>query len=84
MSSTAHLTCQELVELVTDYLEGALPTAEKTRFEDHIQQCEGCRGYLSQMRATIQVTGHLSEDNIKPTDRDEMLNVFRHWKQGQE
>ncbi len=84
MSSHSHLTCQELVELVTDYLEGTLPPVEKSRFEGHIQQCEGCRGYLAQMHTTIRLTGRLSENNIKPVARDEMLKVFRDWKQGNE
>ena len=52
MNATA-LSCQELVELVTDYLEGALPEAERIRFDDHLGGCDGCSAYLSQMRATI-------------------------------
>jgi anti-sigma factor RsiW len=79
---TVELTCRELVELVTEYLEGTLPPAEKERFEEHLKGCSGCQSYLAQMRTTIRLTGKLSEDNLAPVARDEMLNVFRHWRQG--
>lgn len=80
MTDFERLTCQELVELVTDYLEGALQISERTRFEVHLKSCQGCRNYLEQMRLTIQLTGQLTEDNLSPAVRDELLNVFRHWK----
>ena len=53
------VTCRELVELVTDYLEGALDLDDRARFEAHLDSCEGCRAYLSQMRTTIRVLRHL-------------------------
>ncbi len=58
------LTCKELVELVTDYLEGVLPPAERRRFEEHLAGCQGCWNYLQQMRATIRLTGQLTEEAI--------------------
>ena len=58
------LPCQELVELVTDYLEGRLPPLERLRFEAHLAQCGGCRTYLEQMRQTIRALGRLTEDSI--------------------
>jgi len=61
--ATAHedeLTCQELVEIVSDYLKGALPLDERQRFEAHLEICEGCRRYLDQMRTTILVIGRLN------------------------
>ena len=74
------LSCQELVELVTDYVEGALPEETRARFEAHVGLCDGCRVYLEQMRQTIQATGKLTEAAIDPTARDELLKVFRDWK----
>jgi hypothetical protein len=77
------LTCQELVELVTDYLEDALPPTERSRFDDHIARCVGCTRYLEQMRLTISTVGRLGEDDLSPSVRDDLLTVFRAWKSGQ-
>jgi predicted anti-sigma-YlaC factor YlaD len=74
------LTCKELVELVTDYLEGVLPPAERRRFEEHLAGCQGCRDYLQQMRETIRLTGQLTEEAIEPQAREALLHVFRAWK----
>jgi anti-sigma factor RsiW len=76
------LTCRELVELVTDYLEGALPARERARFEAHLPTCSGCRAYLEQMRTTIRLTGRLTEDAIPEQATAELLRVFRDWKRG--
>jgi hypothetical protein len=77
------LTCQELVELVTDYLEDALPDGERTRFESHIAGCVGCTRYLEQMRLTISTVGQLCENDLVPAARDDLLATFRAWKSGQ-
>lgn len=77
----AELTCQELVELVTDYLEQALPPEEQARFEAHLAGCRGCRTYVEQMRQTIAVVGTLTEETIPPPAREDLLTAFRHWKQ---
>jgi predicted anti-sigma-YlaC factor YlaD len=74
------LTCKELVELVTDYLEGTLPPAEQTRFEEHLGVCSGCRHYLEQMRQTVRALGTLTEETIEPPARDTLLHLFRDWK----
>jgi anti-sigma factor RsiW len=74
------LTCKELVELVTDYLEGKLPARDRRRFERHLGDCGGCTNYVEQMRTTIAATGRLSEDSISPDVRDELLAAFRDWK----
>ena len=63
------LSCQELVELVTDYLEDALPPVERARFEAHIEPCDGCRAYLEQIRTTIELTGRLTPSNSSPPPR---------------
>ena len=77
------LTCKELVELVTEYLENTLPQNDRVCFENHIKGCTGCRTYLEQMRQTIQVVGHLSEETIAPDAKDELLNIFRNWNSGE-
>ncbi|MBI1257348.1 MAG: anti-sigma factor [Chloroflexi bacterium] len=74
------MACKELVELVTDYLEGTLPPDQRTRFEEHLSACGGCRTYIAQMRETIHLTGMLSEDDITPEAEDELLRAFRDWK----
>ena len=74
------LTCQELVELVTDYFEGALPPAERTRFEAHLKGCEGCTAYVQQMQQTIKLTGQLTEEIIPEPARRTLLETFRQWK----
>jgi putative zinc finger protein len=76
------LTCQELVELVTDYLEGNLPPRDRDRFEQHVILCDGCGFYLEQMRTTIALTGSLTEDSITPQAQEGLLHVFRDWKAG--
>ncbi|MFB3738728.1 MAG: anti-sigma factor [Candidatus Velamenicoccus archaeovorus] len=80
MTEPAPLTCKELVELVTDYLEGTLPDPEVARLEEHLQGCDGCRRYLEQMRRTIRMTGMLSEDEVPAEGRDELLRVFQTWR----
>jgi len=76
------LTCQELVELVTDYLELRLPEAERSRFEVHLGVCDGCRTHLEQMRQTLRVAGKLREEALAPGARDALLAAFRGWKRG--
>jgi anti-sigma factor RsiW len=76
------LSCQELVELVTDYLEGALSGEETARFESHIGRCDGCNVYLEQMRMTIAMTGRLSADALTPEAERALLDAFRGWHAG--
>jgi anti-sigma factor RsiW len=74
------LSCQELVELVTDYLEGALAPADRERFEDHLADCEGCENYLMQMRRTVELVGALREEDLGPETRDALLAAFRDYR----
>lgn len=76
------VTCQELVELVTDYLEGALAPAELRRFEEHIALCDGCSEYLDQLRRTIELTGTVTLDDLTPEAESELLYAFRTWHAG--
>ena len=77
---TAALTCRELVELVTDYLEGALPPEDRTRFDEHIAGCRGCTAYMDQMREMLRLLGHLTEDSVSPQAQEALLEAFRDWK----
>ena len=74
------LSCQELVELVTDYLEGMLPGEERLRFEDHIGRCDGCDVYLEQMRLTVAMLGRMPHDALSPDAERELLVAFRGWR----
>ena len=74
------MPCQELVELVTAFLEGSLSGFERRSFEAHIRGCDHCSTYLEQMRLTIAATGRLTEDDMAPEARDALLDAFRDWK----
>jgi len=76
------ISCQELVELVTDYLEGALDPADLRRFDEHIAGCGNCTEYLAQMRATIRAVGALTPDDLSSEAEEELLHVFRDWFAG--
>lgn len=77
---TPKLTCRELVELVTDYLEGELHARDRRRFDAHIAGCDGCQAYLAQMRATIAALGELPEERIEPEAKRELMGLFADWK----
>jgi anti-sigma factor RsiW len=79
---TREMACQELVELVTAYFDGGLTRRDTRRFEAHIRGCEHCTTYVEQMRETIEATGRLTEEDIAPEARDELLAVFRGWSEG--
>jgi anti-sigma factor RsiW len=76
----SELSCHELVELVTDYLDGALERRARARFEAHIRACRDCTAYLEQIRTTIRLTGRLRADDLDPAARDALLHAFRAWK----
>ena len=80
MAEHEHISCQEVVELVTDYLDRALPADEASLFEQHINFCDGCDWYLHEMRTTISTVGHISEEEVPPETRDKLLTAFREWK----
>jgi anti-sigma factor RsiW len=82
MTFPDELSCRELVELVTDYLEDALSPAERVRFEEHLIACPGCQTYLEQMRQTIDVLGRVTEESLEPAAGDQLLDLFRNWKRG--
>ena len=75
------LTYAEVVQLVTDYVEGALSTDDRRRFEEHIVICEGCGTHLQQMRTTITVAGRVREEELSTQTVDELTAAFRGWRQ---
>ena len=82
MHSPLHVSCQEVVELVSDYLEQALPPGERARFERHLDDCPHCVTYLHQLRATVAATGRLCEGDLEEDAREELLRAFRDWHRG--
>ncbi len=76
------LTCAEVVELVTDYLEEGLSARDRERFEEHLVFCDGCTNYLEQMRQTIEATGRLGEADLPAELHERLLEAFRGWKPG--
>jgi anti-sigma factor RsiW len=79
---TRELACQELVELVTAYFDGSLSRSDRRRFRAHISGCDHCTAYVEQMRVMIEATGRLTEGDIPPAAREELLQAFRGWKEG--
>ena len=75
-----HLSCQEVVELVTDYLERVLPAGETALFEQHLNFCDGYVFYVEQMRAAIATVGLVREQDVPVEARDRLLTAFREWK----
>lgn len=76
------MSCKELVELVTDYFEDALPPEERQQFEQHLNLCHGCVNYVEQMRVTVKSVGALHEESVPPEARSALLDAFRDWKRG--
>ena len=76
------LTCKEMVELVTDYLEGALAPEMRDRFNTHLTACDPCVVYVEQMRQTIAALGRLPEESISPRVIDTLTEHFRRWRSG--
>jgi anti-sigma factor RsiW len=75
---TAGLSCQQLVELVTAYVEGVLPDTDRARFEEHVDSCHGCVVYVDQIRATIRLTGETRhEETLPPDAREALIAHFR-------
>ena len=74
------MTCRQVVELMTDYLEGALSEPDRARFEEHIAGCDGCRAYLAQLSTTRKVLRKLADEPIPAGLQSELLDAFRNWK----
>jgi len=81
LTKPADITCKEVVEAITDYLEGTLPAADRGRFEAHLEVCPYCVAYLDQMRLTIEALGGLRADSIAPEQREALISAFRGWRE---
>ena len=75
-----HITCQEVVDLVTDYLEGALEAGETAVFEQHLNFCDGCIWYVDQLRVTVEAAGGIQEGDLPAQTRERLMAAFRDWK----
>jgi anti-sigma factor RsiW len=78
--SAQHITCQEVVELVTAYLEGALEAGEAAVFEQHLNFCDGCVWYVDQLRTTISTLGRIEEEQLQAETRERLMTAFRDWR----
>jgi anti-sigma factor RsiW len=78
--NTADISCRELVELLTSYLDGSLEPQERRRLDAHLKDCEGCTNALAQLRTTIEVTGRLTEEAAAAPERESIRAVFRRWR----
>jgi predicted anti-sigma-YlaC factor YlaD len=74
------LVCRQAVELVTDYLEGALSPAQRRRFEAHLTRCPDCPEYLVQIRAVITLAGSITSDDLTPRMRGDFIGLYRRWQ----
>lgn len=79
-SVQGHIVCRQAVELVTDYVEGALSRRDRRRFEAHLAGCEHCTEYLVQIRATIRLSGRLGEEDLTPEMRADFVALYRKWR----
>jgi hypothetical protein len=80
MAEHEHVSCQEVVELVTDYLDQTLAADEASLFEQHVNFCDGCDWYLDQMRTTVGTVGRITEEDVPPETRTSLLAAFREWR----
>ena len=78
--TAGELDCREVVEMVTDYLEGAMAPGDRRRFDDHLADCDGCQAYLEQMRTVLRVAGRPIADAVPPETMAGLLRAFRDWR----
>jgi anti-sigma factor RsiW len=74
------LSCREVVEILGDYLEGAMTPEDRLRLEEHLADCDGCAAYLEQLRDTIRLSGRLSPEAVSPEAMAPLLEAFRAWR----
>jgi len=78
--SADHLSCREVVELVTGYLDGALPAQDVALFEQHLNFCEGCVWYVEQIKTTVETLGEVRDEDIPTEAKDRLMSAFRDWR----
>jgi len=76
----ALVPCQQVVEMVTDYLENAMPATERRRLEQHLSGCRYCTEYLAQIRETIRLAGRVTPEDLTPEMRTELTDLYRRWR----
>ena len=74
------MTCREVVELMTDYLDGVLSATDRARFEQHMTGCDGCRAYLDQLRTARMLMGRVAYEPVPEPLKAELMNAFRSWR----
>ena len=74
------MDCNELVELVTAYLDDALDEDTRARFESHLGDCDGCENYLQQFRETVRAVGRIRDHDLEPRFRNRLLEAFKDFR----
>ncbi len=83
MSNAATFNCRQIADLMTEYLEGAMPSPERLAFEQHVAACPPCRGYFAQMRTVVRAGRTLSEDELPERVKSDLVDAFREWKRSE-
>jgi anti-sigma factor (TIGR02949 family) len=78
--SHEHISCQQVVDLVTEYLDDAMVVDDRSLFEQHLNFCDGCIWYVDQIKTTVATVGRISEEDVPAEMRDRLLTAFRDWK----
>ena len=76
------LHCRQAVKLMSDYLDGVLPEADRLRLEGHLADCPHCSEYLEQLRTTVEALGRVEPDGLEPEALDELVDLYRRWRSG--
>ena len=84
MSTKDELSCQQVMELITDYLENALLPEMRKLLEEHVAECPDCENYFEQMQLTIDMLHQVARESVFPATKQELLQLFRDWKKGSE
>jgi len=82
MTTEADVTCREVAELLSDYLDDAIPAPERARLDAHLAECDGCTAALEQLRETIRVTGTVTEEHVAQEQLEPVRAAFRSWRNG--
>ena len=80
MNTVDEMVCVELVEVITDYLDGALPDRDRERFEAHLAACGPCGRYMVQFRGVIAAAGRISPEALPEETRSDLVRLFRDWR----
>lgn len=84
MDELREMACRELVETITEYLEGTMDEVDRRRFEVHLAGCPHCRTYVAQMRTTIDLAGKLRPELLPARMRQDLLTAFHGWRRGRD